>query len=99
MTNISFEKFKKNFSSVNDESTLLEKRKSLFNIIVNEANTYEDVDRLAEKGIITLEGIIELLENFDEVCGISTKELQVFEKILEGFLFAPRIQRTKKALL
>lgn len=38
----------------------------LFHVIINDCNTYADVENLIEQGILTVENVCSILENFED---------------------------------
>lgn len=82
-----------------DADNSLEKRKELYALILDKCNTYADVEALEKKGVLTLEGICDLLMYFDSVIDDYSGERKRFDCIVDGIHSASIAHSSKKHVL
>lgn len=84
---------------VQKEDGNLEQSRIMLQNVMNKCNTYEDVLRMEKEGLISLEGLLEIIKNYEEVIGISENGSELFDLIRAGLENAPRARkRLRKAI-
>lgn len=72
-----------------DRKGLLNQSQAMLENIMYRCNTYEDIERMEKEGLLSLEGLLEILQNYSEVVGSATGCSKLFDSIRTGFETAP----------
>lgn len=84
---------------VRDETGSLERNRDMLQNIMNKCNTYSDVLRMEKEGLLSMDGLLEIMRNYEEILGISTSSKSFFDTIKEELEKVPRAQkRVRKAI-
>ena len=78
-----------------NKENALEKSRDMLQNIMNNCNTYADVQRMEAEGIISMEGILEIIQNYEDILGISSTGKTIFDVLKRGIENASR-ERGKK---
>lgn len=84
---------------IKDETGSLERSRDMLQNVMNKCNTYADVISMEKEGLLSLEGLLEIIQNYEEILGISTSSRSFFDVLKEGLEKAPRAKKkVRKAI-
>lgn len=79
-----------------NKENALEKSRDMLQNIMNNCNTYADVQRMEAEGIISMEGILEIIQNYEDILGISSTGKTIFDVLKRGIENASRVRGKKR---